>query len=65
MKNVSAFQYMEKLNLKTLFPEELRIARKYFSRMEAIDARLLALKAERRTMADWFLSIAAKQKAGQ
>ena len=65
MKNVSAFQYMEKLDLKTLLPEELRIARKYFARIEAIDAKLLALKAERRIMADWFLSIASKQKAGQ
>ena len=62
MKNVSAFDYMERLDTQALSVEDRRIADKYFARMEAIDSKLFALKAERRAMADWFLSAIAKQK---
>ena len=65
MKNVSAFQYMQKLNLRALPPEDARIAQKFFARMEAIDAKLLALKSERRILADWFLKVAAEQRAAK
>ena len=65
MKNTSAFKYMQNLNLEALAPEDARIAKKFFARMEAIDAKLLALKSERRTMADWFLAAAAAQKAAK
>ena len=56
---------MQNLDHKTLAPEDARIAQKYFARIEAIDAKLLALKSERRTMADWFLKVAAAQRAGK
>ena len=65
MKNTSAFQYMQNLDLKALAPEYARIAQKFFARMEAIDAKLLALKSERRTMADWFLKVAAEQRGAK
>jgi hypothetical protein len=65
MKNVSAFQYMQNLEMKALSPENARIAQKFFARMEAIDAKLLALKSERRTMADWFLKVAAEQRGAK
>ena len=65
MKNVSAFQYMQNLDKNSLGPEDARIAKKFFARIEAIDAKLLALKSERRTMADWFLKVAAEQRGAK
>ena len=56
---------MQNLDLKALAPENARIAQKFFARMEAIDAKLLALKSERRTMADWFLKVAAEQRGAK
>ena len=61
MKNVSAFAYSEKIDTGLLSNENMHLFNKYFARLEAIDDKLLSLKSERRTIADWFLSIISEQ----
>lgn len=63
MKNVSAYEYIDKLDMNALSIQDRRVADKYFDRMESIDSKMFAMKAERRAMADWFLKAIAAQKA--
>ena len=65
MKNTSAFEYMDKININLLDEENARIAKRYFARMEKIDEKLFSLKAERRGLADWFLGTIKAQRAGK
>ena len=63
MKTISAFGYLERLDSSRLSQEDRNTVRKYSARIEEIDAKLIALKGERRMLADWFVSTIAAQKA--
>ena len=65
MKNVSAWDYMDRVDTSKMSNAERAEINSAFSRLRALDKKLLAIKAERRAIADKFLSVIAKQRAAK
>ena len=65
MKNVSAWDYMDRVDTSKMSNAERAEINSAFSRLRALDKKLLAIKAERRAIADKFLAVIAKQRAAK
>ena len=65
MKNVSAWDYMDRVDTSKMSNADRAEINAAFSRLRALDKKLLAIKAERRAIADKFLAVIAKQRAAK
>ena len=61
MRNVSAWEYMDKIDRNLLTHTGRAEVDDAFSRLRLLDKKLIAIKAERRAIADILLAVIVKQ----
>ena len=53
----TAAEYLEDIDTSALVPKQRELVRKFAARMDAIDSKMIALKGERRMLANWLLTL--------
>jgi hypothetical protein len=60
----TAAEYLEDIDTASLVPKQRDLVRKFAARMDSIDSKMIALKGERRMLANWLLALKARPEDG-